>query len=172
VVRDEGPASHHTSPIHRWIQGAPRPSLVRHLCPRSLGSIALLLWPFVVIWPGSWRRRYGAARFGATCIQRLTGAPFKAVGAMLGTRPLVVVANHESFVDGAVLLLALDEPIRHRGGCRSRTSGSFDAIRPTFPCRQIALSMRRARFAHRPHRWALEDSNLRPQPCEGCALTN
>ena len=20
--------------------------------------------------------------------------------------------------------------------------------------------------------WALEDSNLRPQPCEGCALTN
>jgi hypothetical protein len=21
-------------------------------------------------------------------------------------------------------------------------------------------------------RWALEDSNLRPQPCEGCALTN
>jgi hypothetical protein len=48
--------------------------------------IALLLWPFVVIWPGSWRRRYGAARFGATCIQRLTGAPCKAVGAMLGTR--------------------------------------------------------------------------------------
>jgi 1-acyl-sn-glycerol-3-phosphate acyltransferase len=73
--------------------------------------IALLLWPFVVLWPGSWRRRYFAARFGAKCVQRLTGVPFKVVGAMPDTRPLVIVANHESFVDGAVLILALDEPI-------------------------------------------------------------
>jgi hypothetical protein len=34
--------------------------------------VALLLWPFVVLWPGPWRRRYFAARFGAKCVQRLT----------------------------------------------------------------------------------------------------
>jgi 1-acyl-sn-glycerol-3-phosphate acyltransferase len=73
--------------------------------------IALLLWPFVVLWPGSWRRRYRSARFGAKCIQQLTGVPFKVVGAIPDTRPVVIVANHESFVDGAVLLLALDEPM-------------------------------------------------------------
>ncbi|MGB7050267.1 MAG: lysophospholipid acyltransferase family protein [Acidimicrobiales bacterium] len=73
--------------------------------------IALLLWPFVVLWPGSWRRRYFAARFGAKCVQRLTRVPFTVVGAMPDRRPLVIVANHESFVDGAVLILALDEPM-------------------------------------------------------------
>ena len=36
----------------------------------------------------------------------------------------------------------------------------------------VWTSLGTMRFAHRPDRWALRDSNPRPQPCEGCALTS
>jgi hypothetical protein len=37
---------------------------------------------------------------------------------------------------------------------------------PSFACLWLVAPWRAMRFAHRPDRWALGDSNPRPQPCE------
>ncbi len=43
---------------------------------------------------------------------------------------------------------------------------------PSFACLWRATPWRAMRFAHRPGRWALGDSNPRPAECKSAALTN
>ena len=54
----------------------------------------------------------------------------------------------------------LRPPVARVLGCGRRDLRRFCAVVARLPC-SLGSSQ-----------WALEDSNLRPQPCEGCALTN
>lgn len=73
--------------------------------------VATLFWPVIMLVPSTRTWRYRAARLGGSFIKRLVGVQVVVNGTVPGDGPVVVVANHLSFVDGLVLILAIDEPL-------------------------------------------------------------
>ncbi|WP_245444537.1 AMP-binding protein [Microvirga sp. KLBC 81] len=71
-----------------------------------LGATALILWPAVVLLPRrSWRRN--ALGFGARLFFRLSGNPLLVEASTpLPSGAFVLIANHSSYLDGAVLSAA------------------------------------------------------------------
>jgi 1-acyl-sn-glycerol-3-phosphate acyltransferase len=71
-----------------------------------LAVTALVLWPAVVLLPRRvWRRT--AVRSGARLFVRWAGSPLSVeASAPLPSGPFVLIANHSSYLDGAVLLAA------------------------------------------------------------------
>jgi 1-acyl-sn-glycerol-3-phosphate acyltransferase len=73
--------------------------------------VAAVFWPIVVLVPSNQPWRYKAVRFAGTLLLRLVGVRLTVVGALPAKGPVVVIANHASFIDGLVLILALDQPM-------------------------------------------------------------
>ncbi|AWM86342.1 AMP-binding protein [Microvirga sp. 17 mud 1-3] len=72
-----------------------------------LGTVAFVLWPTVVLLPRrSWR--WSALGTGARLFFRLSGIPLSIeAAAPLPSRAFVLIANHSSYLDGAVLSAAI-----------------------------------------------------------------
>ena len=72
--------------------------------------IAGALWPFIVVVPMPVRWRYRLVRGAGSVICHLTRTPLTIVGSIPANEASLVVANHPSFIDGLVLILAMREP--------------------------------------------------------------
>jgi 1-acyl-sn-glycerol-3-phosphate acyltransferase len=75
-----------------------------------LGLIGLPLW-FAVQLPMGRRRRWALTRAGGRSLLVLAGIHLKVQGNFSHDGPVVIVANHSSFVDALALMLALPEPV-------------------------------------------------------------
>ncbi len=90
--------------------------------------VAALCWPFVVVVPSTIAWRYRVVRLAGTTIRQLVGVPLVVEGALPSEGPFVVVANHRSFIDGVVLIVALEVPLTFVVGAafaRMRIVGRF-----------------------------------------------
>jgi 1-acyl-sn-glycerol-3-phosphate acyltransferase len=75
--------------------------------------MGLPVWLLMIITPGRrWRRRI--ARTSARLLFKCTFTPFTVTGheQLDAEKPAIVVANHTSYLDGFILIAALDIPIR------------------------------------------------------------
>ncbi|MDR9437481.1 MAG: AMP-binding protein [Thiohalophilus sp.] len=90
---------------------------LRHLAYAAYGQLLFWLlappiWALVVVLPReSWR--WAVMRGGARLLLRLAGVPLQIHGTenLAGDGARVIVANHASYLDGVVLVAALDRPI-------------------------------------------------------------
>jgi 1-acyl-sn-glycerol-3-phosphate acyltransferase len=74
--------------------------------------VAALCWLVIVLLPIPQRSRYAFVRAAGTVLCRAVGVRLRVTGTVPDGGPLVVVANHASFVDGLVLILAVPQPMR------------------------------------------------------------
>jgi acyl carrier protein len=74
--------------------------------------VAAACWPFVVLLPIPQRSRYAFVRAAGTVLRRALGVPLTVTGSVPDGGPIVVIANHASFVDGLVLILTVRQPMR------------------------------------------------------------
>ena len=136
----------------------------------------------------SWRSRYflPAARRAAVQPLRVHDLRHTAVALWIaaGATPREI-ANRAGHTSVSVVL---DRYGHLLPGSGDRVDDELDRLAAAATGDETTIGRRRARVAHvgRHHlrairdkadspgetEWALEDSNLRPQPCEGCALTN
>lgn len=72
------------------------------------GLICLPVWPLVVLLPGQ-KARWLVTRFGARILALLTGTRLEVIGAenILRDRPVVIAANHMSYLDAYVVQAVL-----------------------------------------------------------------
>jgi 1-acyl-sn-glycerol-3-phosphate acyltransferase len=73
--------------------------------------VAAVCWLFLVL-PVSQRSRYAFVRLAGTVLCRIVGVRLTVTGAVPDGGAFLVVANHASFVDGLVLILAARQPMR------------------------------------------------------------
>jgi len=82
----------------------------------GLWALAAVVMAVVPVWVGvSLARReatrWAVVRLGTRAARRLMGLPVTVTGALPDQRPLVVVCNHTSMIDGLVVALALPGPL-------------------------------------------------------------
>jgi 1-acyl-sn-glycerol-3-phosphate acyltransferase len=90
--------------------------------------VAALCWLVVVVLPIPQRSRYAFVRAAGTVLCWAVGVPVTVTGTVPDSGPFLVVANHASFVDGLVLILAVRQPMRILVGgvfARQPLIGSF-----------------------------------------------
>jgi 1-acyl-sn-glycerol-3-phosphate acyltransferase len=90
--------------------------------------VAAACWLFVVLVPIPQRSHYAFVRAAGTVLCRAVGVPLTVTGTVPDGGPFLVVANHASFVDGLVLILAVRQPMRILVGgvfARQPLIGSF-----------------------------------------------
>jgi 1-acyl-sn-glycerol-3-phosphate acyltransferase len=73
---------------------------------------AALCWVVVVLLPVPQRSRYAFVRLAGAVLCRAVGVPLTVTGTLPVGGSFLVVANHASFVDGLVLILAVRPPMR------------------------------------------------------------
>jgi 1-acyl-sn-glycerol-3-phosphate acyltransferase len=119
------------------------------------GLVGGAAWLLVAALPGL-RARWAVARAAGGLIRRMLGVRLSVTGQIPpGARPLVVVANHASFIDGLVVMLCVPGPLRFVASERfaaQRIAGPFlrrigcEFVRPGGP-EQAAAATRRLAVA-------------------------
>ena len=74
--------------------------------------VAALCWLVVVLVPIPQRSRYAFVGAAGAVLCWAVGVPVSVTGTFPDKGPFLVVANHASFVDGLVLILAVPQPMR------------------------------------------------------------
>ena len=118
--------------LRRWWRRAARHAYVARFA-LALALSVCWAWPAVVLLPGR-RRRWRVARAAARGFLAAAGIKLRVErddddpGAAPAGLPVILVANHQSYLDGLVLVAALDEPVRFvakRELARSRFARPF-----------------------------------------------
>jgi 1-acyl-sn-glycerol-3-phosphate acyltransferase len=79
-------------------------------------SVAASAWVVIVVLPLTTDQCFAVARVAGEVIRRAVGIELEITGGLPNREPVVIVANHPSFIDGLVLMLVVRKPVRLLAG--------------------------------------------------------